>query len=225
MKSDKQFTDVEAAIEELRAGRMIVVIDDDDREDEGDLMMAAAKVTPEAINFMAKHGRGLVCLAMTGERLDKLDLCQMVSRNTASLGTAFTVSIDAAGFGVTSGISAFDRSQTIRVAIDSSTKPHHLARPGHVFPLRARSGGVLERPGHTEAAVDLAHLAGLHPSGVICEIMNDDGTMSRSRDLARFCSKHDLKMITVEDLVTYRLGCLNAGTSTPWSVAHEPITI
>jgi 3,4-dihydroxy 2-butanone 4-phosphate synthase / GTP cyclohydrolase II len=207
MKSDKQFTDVGAAIEELRAGRMIVVIHDDDREDEGDLMMAAAKVTPEAINFMAKHGRGLVCLAMTGERLDKLDLCQMVSRNTASLGTAFTVSIDAAGFGVTSGISAFDRSRTIRVAIDSSTKPHHLARPGHVFPLRARSGGVLERPGHTEAAVDLAHLAGLHPSGVICEIMNDDGTMSRSRDLARICSKHEQKMITDEDMVTYRLGC------------------
>ena len=225
MKSENRFADVEAAIEELRAGRMIVVIDDDDREGEGYIMMDAAKFTPEAINFMSKHGRGLVCLLMTAERLDELDLCQMVSRNTASLGTAFTVSIDAAGFGVTSGISAFDRSQTIRVAIDSSTKPHHLARPGHVFPLRARSGGVLERPGHTEAAVDLAHLAGLHPSGVICEIMNDDGTMSRSSDLVRFCSKHDLKMIAVEDLVRYRLGCLNAGTSTKWSVANEPVTI
>ena len=225
MKSDKRLADVEAAIEELRAGRMIVVVDDADREGEGDLMMAAAKVTPEAINFMAKHGRGLVCLAMTGERLDELDLCPMVSRNTALLGTAFTVSIDAAGFGVTSGISAFDRSQTIRVAIDSSTKPHHLARPGHVFPLRARSGGVLERPGHTEAAVDLAHLAGLHPSGVICEIMNDDGTMSRSPDLVRFCSKHDLRMISVEDLVIYRLRFLAAGKGTPWSAANELVTI
>jgi 3,4-dihydroxy-2-butanone 4-phosphate synthase len=142
---------------------------------------------------------------MTGTRLDELDLCQMVPRNTSSLGTAFTVSIDAVGFGVTTGISAYDRSQTIRVAIDSSTQPHDLARPGHVFPLRARWGGILERPGHTEAAVDLAQLAGLHPSGVICEIMNQDGSMARLPDLARFCARHDLRMITIEDLVTYRL--------------------
>lgn len=224
MKQEKRFAEIETGIEELKAGRMIVVVDDDDREGEGDLMIAAAKVTPKAINFMATHGRGLVCLAMTGERLDELDLCQMVPRNTGPLGTAFTVSIDAVGFGVTTGISAYDRSQTIRVAIKSCTQPHHLARPGHVFPLRARSGGVLERPGHTEAAVDLAQLAGLHPSGVICEIMNEDGSMARLPELTKFCARHDLRMITVEDLVAYRLGFFAAGAGA-WFPANEPVTI
>lgn len=211
MKSGTGFADVETALEELRAGHMIVVLDDEDRECEGDLTMAADKVTPEAVNFMATHARGLVCLAMTGHRLDELDLSPMVPSNTARLGTAFTVSIDAVGCGVTTGISAYDRSQTIRVATDPLSRPHDLARPGHVFPLRARAGGVLERPGHTEAAVDLAHLAGLHPAGVICEIMNEDGTMARLPELTRFCAKHGLKMIKVEDLVTYRLGFFAAG--------------
>jgi 3,4-dihydroxy 2-butanone 4-phosphate synthase / GTP cyclohydrolase II len=198
------FASIDAAIEDLRAGRMIVVVDDEDRENEGDLTMAAEMVTPEAINFMATHGRGLICLAMTAERADELALGPMTPYNTSPGGTAFTVSIDAVVRGVTTGISARDRAQTILTAIDSRTHPEDLGRPGHVFPLRARSGGVLERRGQTEASVDLARLAGLHPSGVICEIMNDDGSMARVPDLVHFCLKHDLKMITVEDLAHHR---------------------
>jgi 3,4-dihydroxy-2-butanone 4-phosphate synthase/GTP cyclohydrolase II len=200
-----EFASVETAIRELRSGRMIVVIDDEDRENEGDLTMAADLVTPEAINFMAKHGRGLICLAMTGERLDELDLAAMVPDNTALHGTAFTTSIDVKGHGVTTGISAHDRAQTIRVAVDAGSSPNDFARPGHVLPLRARPGGVLERRGQTEAAVDLAGLAGLNPAGVICEILNDDGTMARVPDLIRFCETHGLVMITVSDLARYRL--------------------
>jgi 3,4-dihydroxy-2-butanone 4-phosphate synthase/GTP cyclohydrolase II len=200
-----EFASVETAIGELRAGHMIVVVDDEDRENEGDLTMAAELVTPEAINFMAKHGRGLVCLAMTGERLDELDLAAMVPDNTALYGTAFTVSIDLIGHGVTTGISAHDRAQTIRAAVDAGSSPEDFARPGHVFPLRARPGGVLERRGQTEAAVDLAGLAGLYPAGVICEIVNDDGTMARVPDLIRFCETHGLVMVTVSDVARYRL--------------------
>jgi 3,4-dihydroxy 2-butanone 4-phosphate synthase/GTP cyclohydrolase II len=200
------FCDVETALDEFRAGRMIVVVDDEDRENEGDLTLAAEKVTPEAINFMAKHGRGLVCLAMTAERLDHLRLGPMSTENTSMFGTAFTESIDATErFGVTTGISAFDRSQTIKVAIDPATRPSDLARPGHIFPLRARKGGVLVRAGQTEAAVDLARLAGMVPAGVICEIMNEDGTMSRVPDLLRFCRQHNLKMLTVAELIRYRM--------------------
>jgi len=198
------FCDVETALEEIRAGRMIVVIDDEDRENEGDLTMAAEKITPEAINFMAKHGRGLVCLAMTEERLEYLRLGQMSAENTSNFGTAFTESIDAKD-GVTTGISVYDRAETIRVAIDSSTRPNDLARPGHVFPLRARKGGVLVRAGQTEASVDLARLAGLVPAGVICEIMNDDGTMARVPQLTEFCRQHNMKMLTVAQLIRYRM--------------------
>jgi len=198
------FCDVETALEEIRAGRMIVVIDDEDRENEGDLTMAAEKITPEAINFMAKHGRGLICLAMTEERLDYLRLPPMSAENTSNFGTAFTESIDARD-GVSTGISAYDRSQTIKVAIDPATRPNDLARPGHTFPLRARKGGVLVRAGQTEASVDLARLAGLVPAGVICEIMNDDGTMARVPQLADFCRLHDLKMLTVAELIRYRM--------------------
>jgi 3,4-dihydroxy 2-butanone 4-phosphate synthase/GTP cyclohydrolase II len=193
------------AIEELKAGRMIVVVDDEDRENEGDLTMAAEMITPEAINFMATHARGLICLAITGERADELELAPMTPINTSPCGTAFTVSIDAKGRGVTTGISAYDRAQTILAAIDSVSRPEDLGRPGHIFPLRARPSGVLERRGQTEAAVDLSLLAGLNPSGVICEIMNEDGSMARLPQLLRFCVKHDLKMITVEDLALYRL--------------------
>jgi 3,4-dihydroxy-2-butanone 4-phosphate synthase/GTP cyclohydrolase II len=200
-----EFANIETAIRELKAGRMVVVVDDEDRENEGDLTMAAELVTPEAINFMATHGRGLICLAMTGERLDELDLAPMVSDNTAPHGTAFTVSIDLIGHGVTTGISAHDRARTIQAAVDASSSPADFARPGHVFPLRARPGGVLERRGQTEAAVDLAGLAGLSPAGVICEIVNDDGTMARVPDLIRFCKTHGLVMVTVADLARYRL--------------------
>ena len=199
------FATVEAALGELRAGRMIVVVDDQDRENEGDLTMAAELVTPEAINFMASHGRGLICLAMTDQRADELKLAPMAPTNTALGGTAFTVSIDAKGPGVTTGISAHDRAHTIRTAVDPRSSSDELVRPGHVFPLRARDGGVLERRGQTEAAVDLAHLAGLSPAGVICEIVNDDGTMARVPDLIRFCRKHGLLMITVADLARYRI--------------------
>lgn len=196
---------VDDAIAELRAGRMIVVADDEDRENEGDLTMAAEMITPQAINFMATHGRGLICLAMTGQRLDDLELGLMVPENSALHDTAFTVSIDFNGRGATTGISAYDRAQTIKAAVDPTTRPQDFARPGHVFPLRARPGGVLERRGQTEAAVDLARMAGLCPAGVICEIVNDDGTMARVPDLVRFCKKHGLMMITVADLVRYRL--------------------
>jgi 3,4-dihydroxy 2-butanone 4-phosphate synthase/GTP cyclohydrolase II len=199
------FTSIETALEELKAGRMIVVVDDEDRENEGDLTMAAELATPEAINFMAKHGRGLICLALTGERLDELELAPMAPNNTALGGTAFTVSIDVKGQDVTTGISAYDRAQTIRAAVDAESSPEDFGRPGHVFPLRARDGGVLERRGQTEAAVDLARLAGLNPAGVICEIVNDDGTMARLPDLIRFCRRHNLAMVTVADLARYRL--------------------
>ncbi len=202
---DFHFADIETAIVELRAGHMIVVVDDEDRENEGDLTMAAELITPEAINFMARHGRGLICLAMTGERLDELELPPMAPNNTALGGTAFTVSIDLKGDGVTTGISACDRARTIRAAVDANSSPEDFGRPGHVFPLRARDGGVLERRGQTEAAVDLARLAGLNSAGVICEIVNDDGTMARIPDLVRFCEAHGLVMITVADLARYRL--------------------
>ncbi len=198
------FCDVPTALDEIRAGRMIVVVDDEDRENEGDLTMAAEKITPEAINFMAKFGRGLVCLAMTEERLDYLRLGPMTAENTSQYGTAFTESIDARQ-GVTTGISAYDRSHTIKIAIDPSSRPSDLVRPGHTFPLRARKGGVLVRAGQTEASVDLARLAGLIPSGVICEIMKDDGTMARVPDLIEFCKEHDMKMLTVAELIRYRL--------------------
>jgi 3,4-dihydroxy 2-butanone 4-phosphate synthase/GTP cyclohydrolase II len=199
-----EFASIEDAVRDLQAGRMIVVTDDEDRENEGDLIMAADMITPEAINFMATHGRGLICLAMTGERLDHLELTPMVPSNSALGDTAFTVSIDVRSDGVTTGISAHDRVQTIRAAIDATSYPEDFARPGHVFPLRARAGGVLERRGHTEAAVDLARLAGLYPAGVICEIMNDDGTMARVPDLIYFCMRHRLLMVTVADLARYR---------------------
>ena len=204
MPTRSPFCDVETALEDIRAGRMIVVIDDEDRENEGDLTMAAEKITPEAINFMAKYGRGLVCVAMTEERLDHLRLGQMSAENTSNFGTAFTESIDAKD-GVTTGISAYDRSQTIRVAINPATRPNDLARPGHIFPLRARKGGVLVRAGQTEASVDLARLAGLVPAGVICEIMSDDGTMARVPELTEFCRRHDMKMLTVAELIRYRM--------------------
>ena len=200
-----EFASIEEALDELRAGRMIVVIDDEDRENEGDLTMAAEAITPEAINFMATHGRGLICLAMTGERLDELELPPMTPENSSLGGTAFTISIDVKGPGVTTGISAHDRAETIKAAIDPLTLPEDFGRPGHVFPLRARPGGVLERRGQTEAAVDLANLAAMYPAGVICEIINDDGTMARVPDLIRFCKKHGLLMITVADLARYRL--------------------
>jgi 3,4-dihydroxy 2-butanone 4-phosphate synthase / GTP cyclohydrolase II len=198
------FTDVPTAIDEIRAGRMIVVVDDEDRENEGDLTLAAEKVTPEVINFMAIHGRGLVCLAMTEERLDHLRIGAMSTENTSQYGTAFCEAIDARS-GVTTGISAHDRARTIQVAIDPATRPADLARPGHMFPLRARKGGVLVRAGQTEASVDLARLAGLIPAGVICEIMKDDGTMARVPDLIEFCRRHDMKMLTVAELIRYRM--------------------
>ncbi len=204
MSTHSPFCDVETALEHIRDGRMVVVIDDEDRENEGDLTMAAEKITPDAINFMAKYGRGLVCLAMTEERLDYLRLGQMSAENTSAFGTAFTESIDAKD-GVTTGISAYDRSQTIQVAIDPATRPNDLARPGHVFPLRARKGGVLVRAGQTEASVDLARLAGLVPAGVICEVMSDDGTMARVPELTEFCRRHDMKMLTVAELIRYRM--------------------
>jgi 3,4-dihydroxy 2-butanone 4-phosphate synthase/GTP cyclohydrolase II len=204
MAKTSLFCDVDTALEEIRASRLIVVVDDEDRENEGDLTMAAEKITPEAINFMARYGRGLICLAMTEERLDYLRLPPMSAENTSNFGTAFTESIDARD-GVTTGISAYDRARTIMVAIDPATRPNDLARPGHTFPLRARKGGVLVRAGQTEAAVDLARLAGLVPAGVICEIMNDDGTMARVPQLADFCRQHDLKMLTVADLIRYRM--------------------
>ena len=198
------FTGVTSALEEIRAGRMIVVVDDEDRENEGDLTLAAEKVTPEAINFMAKFGRGLICLAMTEERLEHLRIGPMTAENTSSYGTAFCEAIDARE-GVSTGISAFDRARTIQVAIDPAARPSDLARPGHVFPLRARKGGVLVRAGQTEAAVDLARLAGLIPAGIICEIMREDGTMARVPDLIDFCRAHNLQMLTVAALIRYRM--------------------
>ncbi len=197
------FATIEEAIDDVREGRMVVVVDDPDRENEGDLVIAAQFATPDAVNFMATHARGLVCLCLTGERASQLGLRPMTDRNEAPLGTDFTVSIEARE-GVTTGISAADRSHTIQVAIAPDTTPGDLVQPGHVFPLRAKPGGVLERIGQTEAAVDLARLAGLNPSGVVCEIMNDDGTMARVPDLVPYCERHGLKMISVADLVEYR---------------------
>ena len=203
--SDTQtaFATVEEAIEDIRQGKMVVVCDDEDRENEGDLTLAAQFATPEAINFMAKEGRGLICLALTPERCDELALDLMAAKNESPFETAFTVSIEARE-GVTTGISAHDRAHTIQVAIDGGSRPRDVVQPGHVFPLKAKPGGVLERVGQTEAAVDLARLAGLNPAGVICEIMNDDGTMARVPDLIPYCRQHGLKLITVADLVAYR---------------------
>jgi len=197
------FATIEEAIEDIRAGKMVVVCDDEDRENEGDLTMAAQFATPEAINFMAKHGRGLICLALTPDRCEELGLELMAAKNESSFETPFTVSIEARE-GVTTGISAADRARTIQVAIDPKSSPRDLVQPGHIFPLKAKPGGVLERTGQTEAAVDLARLAGLNPAGVICEIMNDDGTMARVPDLVGYCERHGLKMITVADLIAYR---------------------
>jgi len=198
------FSGIPEAIEAFREGKILVVVDDEDRENEGDLTIAAEKITPEAINFMAARGRGLICLALDAEICDRLDLQPMSAVNTARFGTAFCEAIDAAE-GVTTGISAYDRAHTIRVAMDPGTRPQDLARPGHVFPLRARSGGVLVRSGQTEAAVDLARLAGLTPGGVICEVMNEDGTMARVPQLVEFCRQYGIKMISVADLIRYRM--------------------
>jgi 3,4-dihydroxy 2-butanone 4-phosphate synthase/GTP cyclohydrolase II len=200
------FSSIPEAIEDIRHGRMVVVVDDEDRENEGDLTIAAEKVTPDVINFMARHGRGLICLPMTGERLDELRIPLMVQdeENSARFGTAFCVPVEAKQ-GTTTGISAADRARTVQVAIDPRTRPFDLARPGHMFPLRAVEGGVLVRAGQTEAAVDLARMAGLYPAGVICEIMDDDGTMARGPRLERFCQEHGLRMITIKDLIQHRM--------------------
>src|SRR5512145_2493389 len=198
------FAPIEAAIEAIRRGQMVIVVDDEDRENEGDLTIAAEKITPDAINFMATHGRGLICMPMTEERLDELEIPLMVGKNTTPLHTAFTVSIEARK-GVSTGISAADRAATVLTAIHPTTKPSDLARPGHMLPLRARQGGVLVRAGQTEAAVDLARIAGLYPAGVICEIMNKDGSMSRVPELTRFAKRHALPMITIKDLIKYRM--------------------
>ena len=203
MSDNIQFNSITEAIEEFRAGRMIIVVDDEDRENEGDLVMAAEKVTPEAVNFMTQYGRGLVCVPLTQERLDELDLNPMVNNNTARLGTRFTVSVDALE-GTTTGISAADRAITIQMLVADDAKPEDLGRPGHIFPLQAVSGGVLRRAGHTEASIDLARLAGLKPAGVLCEIMNDDGSMSRVPELMDFARKFDLKIITIRDLIAFR---------------------
>ncbi len=202
-ESPSPFATIEEAIEEIRRGRMVVVCDGEDRENEGDLVMAAQFATPEAVNFMAKEARGLICLALTAERCEQLGLKLMAAKNEAPLETAFTVTIEAAA-GVSTGISADDRAHTIQVAIDPHSRPEDIVVPGHMFPLRAKEGGVLERTGHTEASVDLARLAGLIPAGVICEVMNEDGSMARVPDLAPYCERHRLKMITVADLIAYR---------------------
>src|SRR5918999_21282 len=194
--AESPFCTIEEAIEEIRAGRMLIVCDDEDRENEGDLVIAAQFATPDAINFMAKHGRGLICLALTPERCDELGLDLMAAKNESPFETAFTVTIEARD-GISTGISAADRARTIAVAVDPRTAPRDLVQPGHVFPLKAKAGGVLQRTGQTEAAVDLARLAGLTPAGVICEVMNEDGTMARVPHLERYCVKHGLKMITV----------------------------
>ena len=197
------FASIEEAVEDIRNGKMVVVVDDPERENEGDLVVAAQFATPDAVNFMATHARGLICLCLTGDRCEELGLTPMTQRNEARLGTAFTVSVEARE-GVTTGISAADRAHTIHVAIDPSSTPHDLVQPGHIFPLRARDGGVLVRAGQTEASVDLARLAGLVPAGVVCEIMNEDGTMARVPDLVPYCERHGLRMITVADLIEYR---------------------
>ncbi len=198
-----KFNTIEQAIEDYREGKILIVVDDEDRENEGDFIMAATKVTPEKINFMATYGRGLICTPMSEERLEELELYPMVQRTTAIHGTQFTVSVDALK-NTTTGISAHDRAQTVKVLIDPYTHPHDLARPGHVFPIKAEKGGVLSRAGHTEAVVDLARLSGLYPAGVLCEIMDDDGTMARVPKLMKIARKHDLKIITIRDLIEYR---------------------
>jgi 3,4-dihydroxy 2-butanone 4-phosphate synthase/GTP cyclohydrolase II len=198
------FDSIEQAIRDIKKGRFIILVDDEDRENEGDLVMAAEKVTPQAINFMAKHARGLICLALTAERVEELQLPPQAHENTATFGTAFTVSIDAR-HNITTGISAADRATTVHVAIDPKTKPTDLARPGHIFPLKAQKGGVLRRAGQTEGSVDLARLAGLNPAGVICEIMNEDGTMARVPELTKFAKLHGLKMVTIKSLIEYRV--------------------
>ncbi len=220
-----KFNTIEEALEDIKEGKMVILIDDEDRENEGDLTIAAEKVTPEIINFMAKFGRGLICLSMTPERVEYLKLPMMADMNTSRFGTAFTISIEARR-GVTTGISAADRAKTIKTAIREKTKPEDIARPGHIFPLRAQPGGVLQRAGQTEGSVDLARLAGLNSSGVICEIMNDDGTMARVPELAKFARKHGLKMVTIKDLIQYRMKneCLVsrlATTSIPTSFGGE----
>lgn len=199
-----RFNTIEEALQDVLEGRMVIVVDDEDRENEGDLTMAAEKVTPEAVNFMATHGRGLICMPIIGERLDELHIPLMVSDNTSRYETAFCISVDAK-HGTTTGISAHDRAVTIRTILEPNTKPKDLSTPGHVFPLRAREGGVLTRAGQTEAAVDLARLAGLYPAGVICEVMNEDGTMARVPQLMRFAAKHKLKIVTVKDLIQFRM--------------------
>jgi len=199
-----KFHTIEEAIDDIRAGRMVILIDDEDRENEGDLTIAAEKITPDAVNFMARYGRGLICLSLTPERVHELHLPLMADLNTSRFSTAFTVSIEARK-GVTTGISAHDRAKTVKTAINPKSKPEDLARPGHIFPLKAQPGGVLQRAGQTEGSVDLARLAGLNPSGVICEIMNDDGTMARVPELSKFARKHNLKMVTIKDLIQYRM--------------------
>ncbi|MDX6188632.1 3,4-dihydroxy-2-butanone-4-phosphate synthase [Flavobacterium sp. Fl-318] len=200
-----QLNTIEEAIEDIRQGKVIIVVDDEDRENEGDFLAAAEKVTPEMINFMATHGRGLICTPLTESRCKELDLRAMVSNNTDHMETAFTVSVDLKGNGVTTGISAADRSKTVQALVDPNTKPHELARPGHIFPLVAKQGGVLRRTGHTEAAIDFARLAGFKSAGVICEILNEDGTMARLPQLIKVAKKFDLKLVSIEDLVAYRM--------------------
>ncbi|UWY30363.1 3,4-dihydroxy-2-butanone-4-phosphate synthase [Flavobacterium sp. TR2] len=200
-----QLNTIEEAIEDIRQGKVIIVVDDEDRENEGDFLAAAEKVTPEMINFMATHGRGLICTPLTESRCKELDLRAMVTNNTDHMETAFTVSVDLKGQGVTTGISAADRSKTVESLVDPNTKPHDLARPGHIFPLIAKQGGVLRRTGHTEAAIDFARLAGFKPAGVICEILNEDGTMSRLPELVKVAKKFNLKLVSIEDLVAYRM--------------------
>lgn len=202
MSQQIKFNTIQEALEDIKAGKIIIVVDDEDRENEGDLVMAAEKATPEAVNFMATYGRGLICQPVIGKRLDELEIFPMVQNNTDHMGTAFTVSIDA--IETTTGISAYERSLTIRKLLEPATKPQDFKRPGHVFPLRYCKGGVLKRAGHTEAAVDLARFAGCYPSGVICEIMNDDGTMARVPQLMKFAKKHNLKIVTIADLIKYR---------------------
>jgi 3,4-dihydroxy 2-butanone 4-phosphate synthase/GTP cyclohydrolase II len=202
--AEYKFNTIDEAVEDMEKGGMVILVDDEDRENEGDLCMAAEKVTPEAINFMAKYGRGLICLSLTPERVEELKLPMMTDENTSPFGTAFTVSIEAKK-GVTTGISAADRARTILTAIDPKTRPEDLARPGHVFPLKAKPGGVLQRAGQTEGSVDLSKLARLYPAGVICEIMNDDGTMARVPELMEFAKKHNLKIITIKDIIKYRM--------------------
>ena len=205
MSTKIQLNTIEEAIEDIRQGKVIIVVDDEDRENEGDFLAAAEKVTPDMINFMATHGRGLICTPLTESRCKELDLRAMVTNNTDHMETAFTVSVDLKGNGVTTGISAADRSRTVQSLVDPNTKPHDLARPGHIFPLIAKQGGVLRRTGHTEAAIDFARLAGFKPAGVICEILNEDGTMSRLPELIKVAKKFDLKLVSIEDLVAYRM--------------------